>query len=301
MTEKPSKSRKPAQESIFQNQTVVIAIITVVGAIITGIIAVSPQLLSAPRAPEPTATVIEPTATTFVTPTETLEPVQPTETVTASPAPTDTPSPSPTPTPINPPISCLDRWQIISSNPDLAETASQGDCAQASIPGLGISTSRAGVSFGVNNFREQGTFGIATTLPTDATVSLQVKFLVLSQGEFWIALSNTPNPENRMMILALQPNTGEVRFYSDQTSRFNNKYRYNDLLTNTALSNTLPYTYNITFAISGNNVSPRIHYTNLPAQIVNLPKYLFIGFNKKSNLGSMTLQVEISDLVVGVD
>ena len=297
MTEGPPKSRKSAKKSIFQNQTVVIALITVVGAIITGIIAVSPQLLSAARVPTPTATVIESTSTMFMTPTETLEPVQPTETITASPAPTDTP----TPTPINPSISCLDRWQIISSNPDLVETTSQGTCAQASVPALGISASRAGVSFGVNNFREQGNFGIATSLPTDATVTLQVKFMVLTQGEFWIALSNTPNPENKMMILALEPNSGEVRFYSDQTSRFSNKYNYGDLLTNTTLSSSLPYTYKITFAISGNNVRPQIHFTNLPAQIVNLPKYLFIGYNKKSTLGSMTVQVEISNLIVEVE
>jgi hypothetical protein len=226
--------------------------------------------------------------------------VLPTDTATEIP-PTPTETITPSPTPVDPGIACLDRWQVISSNPDLAETNSSGDCAQASVPGLGISASRAGVSFGINNFREQGTFGIATSLPTDATVTLQVKFLVLSQGEFWIALSNTPSPENKMMILALQPNTGEVRFYSDQTSRFSNKYNYRDLLTNTTLSSSLPYTYNITFAISGNRVSPRIHFTNLPPQTVNLPRYLFIGYNKKSNQGSMTIQVEISDLVVGVD
>jgi len=221
-----------------------------------------------------------------------------TETITASPAPTDTASPSPTPTPINPPISCLDRWQIISTNPELTETTSQGDCAQASVPALGISASRTGVSFGINNFREQGNFGIATSLPTDATVTLQVEFIVLTQGEFWIALSNTPNPENKMMILALQPNTGEVRFYSDQTSRFSYKYNYGDLLTNTTLSSSLPFKYKITFAISGNSVRPQIHFTNLPSQSVNLPKYLFIGYNNKSTLGSMTLQVEISNLIV---
>jgi hypothetical protein len=301
MTEKPSKSHKPAQKSIFQNQTVVITLITVAGAIITGIIAISPQLLSAARAPEPTATIIEPTATTFVPPTETPEPVQPTETITASPAPTDTPSPSPTPTPINPPISCLDRWQVISSNPELAETSGAGNCALSNIPDLGISASRNGIGIGINSFREQGTFGITTPLPVDATISLSVDLIVLTRGEFWIALSNTPSLENRMMILAFEPNSGGVRFYNDQTSRFSNKYEYRNLLTNTSLSSGPPYTYNITFRIGGNSVSPRIHFTNLPAQIVNLPKYLFIGYNNKSTLGSMTLQVEISDLVVEVE
>ena len=301
MTEKPSDSRNSDHKSIFQNQTLMITLIGVIGTIIAAIITISPQLIqlvSKPTdTPFPTFTLtVAPTSPQTEKPTEVL----PTDTATEIP-PTPTETIIPSPTPVDPGIACLDRWQVISSNPDLAETNSSGDCAQASVPDLGISASRAGVSFGINNFREQGNFGIATSLPTDATVTLQVKSLVLTQGEFWIALSNTPNPEDKMMILALVPNTGEVRFYSDQTSRFSNKYHYRDLLTNTTLSSSLPYTYNITFAISGNRVSPRIHFTDLPPQTVNLPRYLFIGYNKKSNQGSMTIQVEISDLVVGAE
>jgi hypothetical protein len=48
--------------------------------------------------------------------------------------------------------------------------------------------------------------------------------------------------------------------------------------------------------ISGNKVSPQIHFANLPSQFVNLPKYLFLGYSKKSSLGSMTVQVEITNL-----
>ena len=103
------------------------------------------------------------------------------------------------------------------------------------------------------------------------------------------------------MILAREPKTGEVRFYSDQTSRFSNKYKYGDLLTNTTLSTSLPYRYKITFAISGNSVNPKIHFTNLPSQSVNLPKYLFIGYNNKSTLGSMTVQVEFSNLRIEIE
>jgi hypothetical protein len=68
------------------------------------------------------------------------------------------------------------------------------------------------------------------------------------------------------------------------------------LLANTSLTASSPHIYKITFAIRGNGVSPQIYFTNLPSQIVNLPKYLFIGYNNKSTLGSMTLQAEISDL-----
>ena len=287
-----SRSRKSKKKKWYENQALIIAILGVIAALIS----VSPQIIGAFQKPEPTPTVIprtatmEPSPALSPTPTETVIPF----TATFSPTPTETG----TPTPITPPLGCLDRWQVISSNPDLAETTSQGDCKQASVPALGISTSRDGISFGINSFREQGNFGIATSLPTDVTVTLQVDLRVLTQGEFWIALSNTPDPENNMFILAVQPNSGELRLYSDQTSRFSNKYNYSDLLTSTTLSSGPPFSYKITFAISGNSVNPQIHFTDLPAQIVNLPKYLFIGYNNKSTLGSVSLQAEIGDLSV---
>jgi hypothetical protein len=299
MTEKPSKSNEPAGNSIFQNQTFVIAMIGVVGTIIAAIISVTPQIYELTRNPTdtpiPTLTfTLEPTTLPTETPTELL----PTDTATQIP-PTPTETITPSPTPVDPGIACLDRWQVISSNPDLAVTDGAGNCAQASVPALGISASKAGINFGKNSLREQGTFGIATSLPADATVTLQVEFMVLTQGEFWIALSNTPNPENNMMILALQPSTGEVRIYSDQTSRYSYASKYSELLQNTILSpSVLPYTYKITFVISGNRVNTKIHSTTLPVQSVNLPKYLFLGFTNKSTLGSLTVQVDVNNLSV---
>ena len=298
MSDKTWQPRKSTNKKWYDDKNIQLALLGVTGTIVAAIISILPQFLNNLQKPEPTQTPIIWTATLVESPTETQAPILPTDTITASPAPTNTATLSPTPTPITPPIGCLDRWQVISNNSDLAETASLGNCNQASIPGLGISSSKAGVSFGTNSFREQGTYGIATELPTDATISLQVDLSVLTQGEFWIAFSNTPNPENNMFILAIQPNTGELRLYSDQTSRFSVKYDYANLLTNTILSSGPPYSYSFTFALSGNSVNPKIHFTDLPPQIVNLPKYLFIGYNNKSTLGSMTLQAEISELNV---
>jgi hypothetical protein len=280
----------------FFNPTVLAALITgIVGlivALITTLPILIPLLSGSTETPIPTltATVLS-TSPAIETPTKVLS----TDTATQiSPAPTETVTL--TPTPITPPISCLNRWQVISSDPDLAETTSQGDCEQANVPGLGISSSQNGLSIGVNNFQKQGTFGIATSLPTAVTVTMQVDLNLLTQGEFWIAISNSPNPEDRMMILAMEPKTGEVRIYNDQTSSYSRKYEWSQLLANTSLTASSPHTYKITFAISGNSISPQIYFTNLPSQIVNLPKYLFIGYNNKSTLGSMTLQAEISDL-----
>ena len=280
-----------AKQSPFSNPTVLAALITGIVGLIVALITALPQLLPLLSRPTETpipsfAATVSPTSPAIETPTNTATQIPPTPTETVSP----------TPTQITPPISCLDRWQVISSDPNLAEAISQGDCNQANVPGLGITSSKNGLSMGVNNFQKQGTFGIVTSLPTTVTITMQVDLNVLTQGEFWIAISNNPNPENNMMILAMEPKTGEVRIYSDQTSRYNSKYEWSQLLANTSLTASSPHTYKITFAISGNSVSPQIYYTNLPSQIVNLPKYLFIGYNNKSNLGSMTLQAKISDL-----
>ena len=298
MGNKTPRPRKASNKKWYEDKNIQLALLGVTGTIIAALISVLPQLLNARQKPEPTQTPIIWTATIVASPTTTPKPVLPTET--PIPLPTGTATLTPTPTPITPPISCLDRWQVISSESDLAEATSQGDCTQANVPGLGISSSKNGISMGVNNFQKQGTFGLATTLPSAVTVSMQVDLNVLTQGEFWIAISNTSNLENNMMILAMEPKTGEVRFYSDQTSRYTRKYEWSQLLANTNLTASSPHSYKITFAISGNNVSPQIYYTNLPSQIVNLPNYLFIGYNNKSTLGSMTLQVDISNLTFEV-
>ena len=297
MSENTDHSRDSSDKKWYADRNVQLTILGVAGTIIAAVITILPQYIGTHQNPEPTQTPIVWTATVVELPTDTPEPTSlPTDT--AIPAPTETATLTPTSTPVTPPISCLDRWQVVSSNEDLTGGSGSGDCSLSSVPALGISASRAGIGFGLNGFKEQGNFGIATELPAEATVSLQVALTVLTQGEFWIALSNTPNPENNMFILAVQPNTGELRLYSDQTSRYNSSYNYSELLTNTILSSGLPYSYKITFAISGNSVQPRIHFTDLPAQIVNLPKYLFIGYNNKSTLGSVSLQAEISELTV---
>ena len=293
-----SRSRKPKKEKWYENQTVVLTLIGAGATIIAAVITILPQILETARKPEPTQTAIPITATMERAPT-----LPPTSTEMAIPF-TETVSPTPTetatPTPVSPPISCLERWQVVSDNPDLSETSAAGDCPVASAPDLGISASRNGISIGVNSFREQGTFGITTPLPVDAKVTLDVSLTVLTQGEFWIALSNTPDPENNMYILAIQPKSGELHTYIDQTSEFSEKYRYKDVISNTIYSSGPPFIYRIILDTSGNKVSPQIHFTNLPSQIVNLPKYLFIGYSNKSRLGSMSLQVEVSSLTVDV-
>ena len=296
MSEKTNRSQKSSDDKWYTDRSVQLTVLGVVGTIVAAIITILPQYIGNPQTPEPTQTAIIWTATVVEPPTATQESILPTDTVT--PGPTDTATPSPTPTQITPPLSCLDRWQVISSDPDLADGTGQGACTLTSIPGLGISASKNGVSFGTNSFRNQGIFGISTVLPADATVTLTVDLIVLTQGEFWIALSNDPTPENNMAIIALQPQNGEVKTYSDQTSTSTGKYLWSELIANTSLTSGPPYNYVVKFTTSGNRVEPQIHFTNLPTQITNLPKYLFIGYSNKSTLGSVTMQVDVSDLTV---
>ena len=291
-----SRSRKSKKEKWYENQTVILTLLGAAATIIAAVITILPQILEAAQKPDPTQTAIPITATMEMTatlpPTSTETAIAFTETV--SPTPTETA----TLTPVSPPIGCLDRWQVVSSDPDLAETSGAGSCIIAGIPALGISASRTGINFGTNSFREQGVFGIATPLPIDATISLSVKLTVLTQGEFWVAISNDPSPENNMAIIALQSQNGEVRIYNKQTNTSVERYTWEQLLSNTNLGAGPPYSYDIKFTTNGNKVDQQIHFTNLPSQFVNLPKYLFLGYSKKSSLGSMTLQVEITDLII---
>ena len=291
-----SRSKKSQKEKWYENQALVLTLLGAGATIIAAVITILPQILDTFQKPEPTQTAIPTTVTTEMTstlpPTATETSVPFTQTV--APTPTETG----TSTPVSPPISCLDRWQVVSSNPDLTGTDSSGDCPVASVPALGISASRNEVSFGINSFREQGTFGIATPIPAEATISLDVNLTALTQGEFWIALSNDPNPKGHMAIIALEPQNGEVRTYSDKTNTFVGKYKWGDLISNTNLTTGPPYSYAIKFSVSGNKVGSQIHFTNLPSQFVNLPKYLFLGYSKQSSLGSMTVQVEITNLLV---
>ena len=296
-----TKLSRSQKEKWYENQALVLTLLGAGATIIAAIITILPQILDTFQKPEPTQTAIPITATMELTSTLPVATLTATETTipftaTVSPTPTETG----TPTPVSPPISCLDRWQIVSSDPELTKTSASGDCSAASVPTLGISASRNGINFGINNFREQGTFGIATPLPADATISLDVNLTALTQGEFWIAISNDPSPESNMAIIALEPQNGEVRIYSDQTNTFAGKYKWSDLISNTNLTTGPPYAYTIKFSISGNKVDQQIHFTNLPSQFVNLPKYLFLGYSKKSSLGSMTVQVEITDLLIEI-
>ena len=130
---------------------------------------------------------------------------------------------------------------------------------------------------------------------------MKVKMSFLTQGEFWIALSNEPNPESNMLIIAIQPEFGEVRTYIEQTDTVEGRFTWAELAVDTNYGEGPPYTYDITLNTSASAIDSRINFFDLPSQIVNLPKYLFIGYQNKSTLGSVSMSVTVSDLIIEAD
>lgn len=285
----------------FSNPTVLAAIITGVVTVIVALITASPQIIAAIKPPTETAV---PTSTATIPPTVAIIPTEtdalPSATATENP-PTPTETTIPSPTAVDPGVACFDRWEIVSSEPDYATPDSNNECASVGIPGLGISTSGDELIFGQNNFRQQGTFGISTSLPPEATVTMKVQKSVLTQGEFWIALSNQPDPGSNMMIIALEPKLGEVRTYVDQTDSAAGRFTWAQLSKDTSYGNGPTYIYDIVLKTTGNHVDTRINFFDMPSQIVNLPKYLFIGYQNASTLGSVSLSVKVSELTIQAD
>jgi len=291
--ESSEETKKP-----FSNPTVLAAIIGVIGTIIVTLITISPQIIAALKPPTetvtPTSTVSSPATNTPVPATiESLPAAASTDT---PPAPTETIAPSPTP--VDPGITCLDRWEIISSEASLVAPGASGDCKVANIPGLGISTSNAGLLFGQGSFREQGLFGIATSIPANATIRLRVEMTTLTQGEFWIALSNTPQPDANVLIFAPQSQYGEVRYYLNQTETYNGRYYWEQLSSEVNFGEVPPYIYEFEFTTTGNEVDSEINLIDFSSQIVNLPNYLFLGYRNKSTIGSLTMRVKVTKLEI---
>jgi len=289
--ESSEETKKP-----FSNPTVLAAIIGVIGTILVTLITTSPQIIAALKPPTETAT-----STVSIPATNTPVPVMieslPTATSTDIP-PTPTETIAPSPTPVDPGTTCLDRWEIISSEASLVAPGASGDCKVANIPGLGITTSNAGLSFGQGSFREQGLFGIATSIPANATIRLRVEMTTLTQGEFWIALSNTPQPDASALIFALQSQYGEARYYLNQTETYNGRYYWEQLSSEVNFGEVPPYIYEFVFTTTGNEVDSEINLIDLSSEIVNLPNYLFLGYRNKSTIGSLTMRVKITKLEI---
>ncbi len=217
--------------------------------------------------------------------------ISPTATITPTATLTFTPTVTSTATPITPPLACLDRWtlKLITEDTSLSTDPTSENGCITGYKAFGISTSASKLSFLQNSFGTQGKFGLITPLPKDPkTVSLKVNFADLSgggQGEFWITLSNGPEPDKDSMSIALQPN-GSLKYYQDG----NEKTRH------TLQPGLSSYTINLT--IKGIDVISDVNSSSstLSLPVNGGPRYLFIGYSKKASGGTITLKIDVSNL-----
>ncbi len=289
------QSQESKKTKWYENQALLIAVLGVAGTIVAAIISVSPQLIAALK-PEPTPTAIPATATLEIipalspTPTGTITPttIPPTETL--SPTPTETP----TPTPLTPPLSCLDRWQVISKAPTTPQP--QGGCEKYSYPDLGIEPGRNDIlSFGKTAIQIDGLTGIATELSNDVTeISFTVELNNLVDGEFWVALSGDSNPESNSISVRVQPN-GLIRVYDTNGTLYTDK-TWDELRAGTIYGSGKPYIYNFVFKIAGPNVTIAIN--DLPLKLTTNPDYLFFGYKNKSSVNPVTIFGSVSKLAI---
>ena len=108
------------------------------------------------------------------------------------------------------------------------------------------------------------------------------------QGEFWISLSNGLDPEQDSMSITIQPN-GAVKYYTNGTST--------NIIDNIN-AKPIPYTYDINLTINGNRVNSVVNstYYHNNLTVNSGPKYLFFGYKKKSNQGTVFIHVDVVNL-----
>jgi hypothetical protein len=296
MSEQSNHSNDSSNHKWYADRSVQLTILGVAGTIIAAVISILPQFIGNSQPPDPTQTPVVWTATAFELPTDTPEPILPTDT--ATPGPTSTPTLIPTPTetptatPITPPLSCLDRWEIVSSAP--GTVFASGNCEKFSYPDLGIEPiQNTGLSFAQPSILINETTGITTRFSSNVTeISLDVKLDDISDGEYWIALSNGKNPDSNAVSIRLQSN-GLVRLY-DVNGNFYTEKTWNELRDGTIYNANKPFYYNLVIRISGTDLSLGINNTRL--NLSGNPNYLFLGYKNKSAVKDVTLFVEVSNL-----
>ena len=152
------------------------------------------------------------------------------------------------------------------------------------------------MSFGKNDLQIDEITGIATELSNDVTeIGLDVELSNIVDGEFWIALSGSTNPENNSISIRLQSN-GLARFYTNNS--FYDEKTWDFLREGTLYGSSKPYYYNLTFKITANSVDISINNNFNLKNLSTTPHYLFLGYKNKSAVNPVTVFVNISNLKI---
>jgi len=293
-----SDNQNSSNTKWYTDRSVQLTLLGVVGTIAAAVISILPQYIKNSSGPDPTQTPIIWTATLVEVPTETQEPILPTNTATPGPTATATLFPTPTETatmtPITPPLSCLDRWEVISSVPGTVYAS--GNCEKFSYPDLGIEPIQGtALSFVQPSILINETTGITTRFSDNVTeISFDVKLDNVSDGDFWIALSNGMNPDNNAVSIRLQSN-GLARIY-DVSGNFYTEKTWNELRDGTIYNANKPFYYNFVIRISGTNLNIGINSIRL--NLSGRPEYLFFGYKNKSAVKEVTVFAEVSNLEI---
>jgi len=296
---RPRKTRK----SLLQNPVVVVALITGVVGILTALIPLLQELIR--RGPGSGELPIDAVSVSTLNPPSKTPSAVHAITVTQTEAvviPSDTPVP--TTEPIS--LTCLDEWVLVNTAELPIEPESREGCGISGIPNLGFSTDANNLLLTLYRSRDIGIFGFSTSIPENAVVHLKVKPDILYNAEFWVALAGSDNPESRSVIMAIDPGSagqqkqpGSIRIYQDGMDSRIIKYDWLQLSGTTGSANSWPYTYDILFKVTGGKVAIWVNNFNLDLQVLNFPKYLFIGYRNKSSIGTVSMDVTVSDLQIG--
>jgi len=286
-----TQSDESTKKKWYENQGMIIAVLGVVAALLTAL----PSIIGALPKPEPTPTAMVPTATISLPTLTSTAAITMTATETTIP-PTATLSPTPTETatitPITPSLGCLDRWEVISSAP--GTVYSSGNCEKYSYPDLGIEPVQNTIlSFVQPSILINETTGITTQFSNNVTeISFDIELDDITDGEFWIALSNGMDPDHNAVSIRLQSN-GLLRVY-DVGGNFYTEKTWNELRDGTIYSANKPFYYNFVIRISGTNLNIGINSIRL--NLSGRPEYLFLGYKNKSAVKDVAVFAEVSNL-----
>jgi len=299
---------KKKRKSLLQNPIVLGALITGIVGILTALVPVALELIRQGReSSEPPFAAVS--GLTLTIPTETL------------PAPTSAVTPTATlpvfstltPEPELPTLDCLSLWFRVDSAkiPTPTPEATAGATAESpdgcdAIPELGISTTAKGLIYSKDDLRdEHGIFGISRSIKNGYEINLTVITNQLFNAEFWVALSTQPtpldpdiNPEVVSMVIvpAYQSNpklTGTIVVFRNAEKK--NTKRWEEII----LKNNVvgpPFTYEINIKVTGGSVVVTVNNREVADEKGIFPRYLFLGYYKKSASGSVIVDVNVSDL-----
>jgi len=171
---------------------------------------------------------------------------------------------------------------------------SSGNCEKYSYPDLGIEPVQNTIlSFVQPSILINETTGITTQFSNNVTeISFDIELDDITDGEFWIALSNGMDPDHNAVSIRLQSN-GLLRVY-DVGGNFYTEKTWNELRDGTIYSANKPFYYNFVIRISGTNLNIGINSIRL--NLSGRPEYLFLGYKNKSAVKDVAVFAEVSNL-----